>query len=89
MNPFHGITDQTSANKYVEDAMAEATPEELESLGRAVLGDKYDDWKRLKDLAEQSPVHVTGGEAPQADPKRAAADADAARAITIAESSGK
>jgi hypothetical protein len=80
MNPFHGITDQASASKYVEDAMAEATPEEMESLARAVLGDKYDEWKRLKDLADLGPAHVTGGEAPQADPKKAASDAAAARA---------
>ena len=89
MNPFHGITDQASANKYVEEAMAEATPEELESLGRAVLGDKYDEWRRLKDLAELGPARVTGGEAPQADPKKAAADAAAARATTDVDSSGK
>lgn len=51
MNPLHGITDAASADKFVEDALAEATPEEMESLARIYLGDKYDEWKRLKDAA--------------------------------------
>lgn len=56
MDPFPGVTDRASARKYVEDAMAEATPEEHESLARAFLGDKYDEWKRLEALAERGPA---------------------------------
>lgn len=51
MNPLYGITDQASANKFVEEAMSEATPEQIEHIARIYLGDKYDEWKRLKDLA--------------------------------------
>lgn len=65
-NPLAGITDAASADKFVREAMEEATDEEYDRIARIYLGDRYDAWKRAKEAGGMDARDVARAQATHA-----------------------